>query len=68
MTARVTLTSDQLHCASGFTPTPGMPAEIMIQPQERIFAQYITKPIADSMSRAFREHDRAQAAQVIVSL
>lgn len=53
--ARVTLPPDQLHRVPGFTPTPGMPAEIMIQTQERTFAQYIAKPIVDSMSRAFRE-------------
>lgn len=32
-----------------------MPAEVMIQTQERTFAQYLAKPIVDSMSRAFRE-------------
>jgi HlyD family type I secretion membrane fusion protein len=53
--ARISLDSDQLDRIPGFTPTPGMPAEIMIQTQERTFAQYIAKPILDSMSRAFRE-------------
>ncbi len=53
--ARVSLPPEQLGRVPGFTPTPGMPAEIMIQTQERTFAQYIAKPIADSMSRAFRE-------------
>jgi hypothetical protein len=32
-----------------------MPAEIMIQTDERTFVQYLMKPILDSMSRAFRE-------------
>jgi HlyD family secretion protein len=32
-----------------------MPAEVMIQTAERTFAQYIAKPVVDSMSRAFRE-------------
>jgi HlyD family secretion protein len=32
-----------------------MPAEVMIQTAERTFVQYLTKPITDSMSRAFRE-------------
>jgi HlyD family type I secretion membrane fusion protein len=53
--ARISLSPDQLKRIPGFTPTPGMPAEIMIQTAERTFAQYIAKPIADSMSRAFRE-------------
>lgn len=54
--ARVSLTPDELGRVRGFVPTPGMPAEIMIQTEERTFAAYIAKPVADSMSRAFREH------------
>lgn len=53
--ARISLDSDQLTRVPGFTPTPGMPAEIMIQTAERTFAQYVAKPILDSMARAFRE-------------
>lgn len=53
--ARISLGSDQLDRVPGFTPTPGMPAEIMIQTEARTFAQYLAKPIVDSMSRAFRE-------------
>ncbi|MGJ8606085.1 MAG: HlyD family type I secretion periplasmic adaptor subunit [Marivita sp.] len=54
--ARISLEPDELRRVRNFRPTPGMPAEIMIQTAERTFAQYITKPIADSMTRAFREH------------
>lgn len=53
--ARISLAPEELQRVTGFSPTPGMPAEVMIQTQERTFAQYIAKPIADSMSRAFRE-------------
>lgn len=53
--ARVTLPPEELHRVRGFVPTPGMPAEVLIQTEERTFAQYIAKPITDSMSRAFRE-------------
>lgn len=53
--ARISLSAEELGRVRGFTPTPGMPAEIMIQTVERTFAQYISKPIVDSMSRAFRE-------------
>ena len=53
--ARISLPPEQLRRVPGFAPTPGMPAEIMIQTAERTFAQYIAKPIVDSMSRAFRE-------------
>ncbi len=53
--ARVSLPVSELQRVHGFTPTPGMPAEVMIQTAERTFFNYITKPIADSMNRAFRE-------------
>ncbi len=53
--ARVGLGRDELARLPGFVPTPGMPAEVMIETQSRTFAQYLVKPIQDSMSRAFRE-------------
>ena len=40
---------------ANFTPRPGMPAEVYIKTSERTFLQYLTKPIRDSMQRAFRE-------------
>lgn len=54
--ARVSISPGQLARVQDFTPTPGMPAEILIQTHERTFFEYLTKPIADSMSRAFREN------------
>ena len=53
--ARISIASEELLRVPGFSPTPGMPAEIMIQTDERTFVQYLMKPILDSMSRAFRE-------------
>ncbi|MCE6958663.1 HlyD family type I secretion periplasmic adaptor subunit [Cereibacter sphaeroides] len=53
--ARVSLEPEELARVPGFTPTPGMPAEIMIQTAERTFAQYLARPVLDSMARAFRE-------------
>ena len=53
--ARIKIASDELLRVPGFSPTPGMPAEVMIQTAERTFVQYLAKPIMDSMSRAFRE-------------
>ena len=53
--ARVTVTPEEMQRIQDFSPTPGMPAEIMIQTEERTFAQYLVKPVMDSMSRAFRE-------------
>ncbi|RJT40635.1 HlyD family type I secretion periplasmic adaptor subunit [Mesorhizobium waimense] len=53
--ARVRLPASELAKAHGFTPTPGMPAEILVQTESRTFFSYLTKPIADSMARAFME-------------
>jgi len=54
--ARVSMPADQVDRVPGFNPVPGMPAEIMIETRERTFFEYLTKPIADSMARAFREY------------
>ncbi len=54
--ARIELPAEEFaRVPGGFVPLPGMPAEVMIQTAERTFAQYIAKPITDSMARAFRE-------------
>jgi HlyD family type I secretion membrane fusion protein len=53
--ARVSLPVRELSRVPGFAPTPGMPAEILIQTAERTFFDYLTKPIRDSMARAFME-------------
>ena len=53
--ARVSLPVSEVTRISGFVPTPGMPAEILIQTAERTFFDYLTKPIRDSMARAFME-------------
>jgi len=39
----------------GFNPAPGMPAEVFIKTTDRTFFQYVTRPIHDSIARAFRE-------------
>ncbi|WP_234187324.1 HlyD family type I secretion periplasmic adaptor subunit [Shinella sp. NM-101] len=52
---RVQVPEKEIRRIAGFHPVPGMPADILIQTSERTFFQYITKPIADSMSRAFKE-------------
>lgn len=53
--ARVSIPSEELGRIKGFSPTPGMPADILIQTHERTFFEYLAKPVLDSMSRAFRE-------------
>ncbi|OWY01295.1 secretion protein HlyD [Thioclava sp. JM3] len=54
--ARIRLPASELRRVPGFAPMPGMPVEVMIQTASRTFAQYIAKPVVDSMNRAFREH------------
>jgi membrane fusion protein, type I secretion system len=53
--ARVSVSVEELTRVPGFTPTPGMPAQVMIQTATRSFIDYLVKPISDSMNRAFRE-------------
>jgi HlyD family secretion protein len=53
--ARVKLDPAQASALQGFTPTPGMPADVFITTVERTFFEYLTKPVRDSMARAFRE-------------
>lgn len=53
--ARIKVSADEISRVKGFSPQPGMPAEIMIQTAVRTFFSYLVKPITDSMSRAFTE-------------
>jgi HlyD family secretion protein len=54
--ARIALDPKEATTIPGFTPTPGMPAEVYITTSERTFFDYLTRPIRDSMARAFREN------------
>lgn len=54
--ARVDVPPTELARVHGFSPTPGMPAEVMIETASRTFMQYLLKPISDSLSRAFLEN------------
>lgn len=54
--ARIEVPASEIARIPGFAPTPGMPAEVLVKTDERTFFDYITKPIRDSMSRAFNEH------------
>jgi HlyD family secretion protein len=53
--ARIKLDSLEAARIPNFSPTPGMPVEVYIKSGERTFFEYLTRPIRDSMSRAFRE-------------
>ncbi len=52
---RVEVPASEIRRIHGFHPVPGMPAEVLITTAERTFFEYLTKPITDSMSRAFKE-------------
>ncbi len=52
---RVEVPASEIGRIHGFHPVPGMPAEVLITTSERTFFEYLTKPITDSMSRAFKE-------------
>jgi HlyD family secretion protein len=52
---RVQIPSEEIKRIPGFRPVPGMPADVLIQTSERTFFEYLSKPVVDSMSRAFRE-------------
>jgi HlyD family secretion protein len=52
---RIKLNTEEASHIPGFSPTPGMPAEVYIKTTDRTFFQYLMRPIHDSMSRAFRE-------------
>lgn len=52
---RIALSDVEEHRVHDFHPVPGMPADVLIQTSERTFFEYISKPVTDSMSRAFKE-------------
>lgn len=53
--ARIQIDRDQLERLPNVFLTPGMPVEAHIQIGQRTFFHYITQPIRDSFTRAFRE-------------
>lgn len=53
--ARVRLDSSEILRIPNFHPVAGMPVEVFLRTGERTFFQYLTKPVMDSFSRAFRE-------------
>lgn len=52
---RISLGSVKPHELDNFVPSAGMPAEVYIKTAERSFLEYISRPVKDSMARAFRE-------------
>lgn len=54
-TVRIAVADDQLARLQGAKLTPGMPVEAFLQTHQRTVLTYFTKPLADQVSRAFRE-------------
>lgn len=54
-TVRIAVADDELARLQGAKLTPGMPVEAFLQTQQRTVLTYFTKPLADQISRAFRE-------------
>jgi len=53
--AHILIDQEQLDRMQGVQLVPGMPVEAMVQIGERSFLRYITQPLRDSFTRAFRE-------------
>jgi HlyD family secretion protein len=54
-TVRVALSDDEIRRLAGLQLVPGMPAEVFMQTGSRTMMNYLLKPIADQMRRAFVE-------------
>jgi HlyD family type I secretion membrane fusion protein len=53
--ARVRLEAEELDKLPSFRAMAGMPVEVYIRTGDRTFFEYITRPVVNSFSRAFRE-------------
>lgn len=53
--AHILIDAEQMARLENVQLVPGMPVEAMIQIGERSFLRYVTQPIRDSFTRAFRE-------------
>jgi HlyD family type I secretion membrane fusion protein len=55
-TVRITVNEDELRKLGGLKLVPGMPVEAYIMTGNRSLLSYLTKPLRDQLSRAFREN------------
>lgn len=53
--AKLNIPDDELPKLSGYDLVPGMPVNVLIQTGERTLWQYLTKPLAQGMSKALIE-------------
>jgi HlyD family secretion protein len=54
-TVRVVLPDDERRRLRGLQLVPGMPADVFMQTGSRTMMNYLLKPIAEQMNRAFVE-------------
>lgn len=54
-TVRIALTPEELSRLNALKLIPGMPVEAFVRTGERTVLSYLTKPLTDNMSKAFRE-------------
>lgn len=54
-TARVTVASEQLERLGALKLVAGMPVEVFLQTSPRTVLSYLTKPLKDQVTKAFRE-------------
>jgi len=52
---RISMTADEIKRLGDVKLTPGMPVEAFIQTGDRTMISYLTKPLRDQLTRAFRE-------------
>ncbi|WP_062016822.1 HlyD family type I secretion periplasmic adaptor subunit [Aureimonas sp. AU4] len=52
---RVGVSPDQLARLGAVKPVPGMPVEVFLKTRERTAFDYLVEPLAEQMSRSFRE-------------
>ncbi|MBR1092293.1 HlyD family type I secretion periplasmic adaptor subunit [Bradyrhizobium manausense] len=55
-TIRIEISPEELAKLGEVKLVPGMPVEAFVQTDARTMASYLVKPIADQLTRAFREH------------
>jgi HlyD family secretion protein len=54
-TARVSISEQEIAKLGGLALVPGMPVEVFISTEKRTVVTYLTKPLTDQLTRAFRE-------------
>lgn len=54
-TARISISDEELAKLGALVLVPGMPVEVFVSTEKRTVITYLTKPLTDQLTRAFRE-------------